>query len=265
MKEIYKLVEKNSGDIYISSSQDKPSGGLFDVELIKECKDNELSFWLDYYILKYNSMFPHGLNKEWHCSKELLDVMRNEYDVCIDTWKSIVLTKEDFQKLRDYNGLPYGRQYNNPEWKGTIDRYKQYLFQKEKATQNRKKIEKLPHYVMKNEQCLTKAEVRFTWDLNDLIDSYNHGVSTWRLDKFGVLEKTSTTGSYAHEFASDRIILYPLRNGVFKWEMFKKLIENKGLKFDNYSFYLDGNETSLQELIKNKSTQCDKIEIFSQD
>ena len=40
----------------------------YSFEILKEVEKEELSFWEDYYIYKYNTMFPNGYNKKWNCS-----------------------------------------------------------------------------------------------------------------------------------------------------------------------------------------------------
>lgn len=44
----------------------------FTFEIIKQIKEEEkkeLSYWEDYYIIKYNTLFPNGYNKKWNCNK----------------------------------------------------------------------------------------------------------------------------------------------------------------------------------------------------
>jgi len=39
----------------------------FSFEVLKLAKKEELSYWEDYYIKEYNTMFPNGYNKKWNC------------------------------------------------------------------------------------------------------------------------------------------------------------------------------------------------------
>lgn len=42
----------------------------FTFEILKEVSNEELSYWEDYYIAKFNTMFPNGYNKRWNLSQE---------------------------------------------------------------------------------------------------------------------------------------------------------------------------------------------------
>lgn len=54
----------------------------FTFEILKEVDKEDLSYWEDYYILKYNTMFPNGYNKKWNTTKEVRDsiVFKNNYE-----------------------------------------------------------------------------------------------------------------------------------------------------------------------------------------
>lgn len=43
----------------------------FNFEILKEVEKEELSYWEDYYIIKFGTMFPNGYNKKWNCNKEI--------------------------------------------------------------------------------------------------------------------------------------------------------------------------------------------------
>ena len=57
----------------------------FIFEILMETTKEELSYWEDYYILKYNTMFPNGYNKKWNTPKQIRSNIKicdeNEYDV----------------------------------------------------------------------------------------------------------------------------------------------------------------------------------------
>lgn len=42
----------------------------FTFEILKEVEKERLNLWEDYYIDKFNTLFPNGYNKRWNCSKE---------------------------------------------------------------------------------------------------------------------------------------------------------------------------------------------------
>lgn len=55
----------------------------FNFEILKEVDKKYLSYWEDYYIMKYNTMFPKGYNKKWNCNKEIRknieDQIKNDF------------------------------------------------------------------------------------------------------------------------------------------------------------------------------------------
>lgn len=62
----------------------------FTFEIIKQVKDEEkkeLSYWEDYYIIKYNTLFPNGYNKKWNCNKaqrrQIQDAIKKEKQIDI--------------------------------------------------------------------------------------------------------------------------------------------------------------------------------------
>lgn len=88
---IYKITNKLNGKSYIGQSIhcgkrfDEHNKGKqlideviqiegvenFNFEILKEVNKKHLSYWEDYYIMKYNTMFPRGYNKKWNCNKEI--------------------------------------------------------------------------------------------------------------------------------------------------------------------------------------------------
>lgn len=94
---IYKITNKYSGKSYIGQSihcfkrfEQHTNGdslidnviqieGLenFTFEILKEVPKEELSYWEDYYIMKYDTMFPNGYNKRWNCNKEMREQISN--------------------------------------------------------------------------------------------------------------------------------------------------------------------------------------------
>ena len=53
----------------------------FSFEILKEVSREELSYWEDYYIIKYNTMFPNGYNKKWNCKKDIRNDIKKEIDL----------------------------------------------------------------------------------------------------------------------------------------------------------------------------------------
>lgn len=62
----------------------------FTFEIIKQVKKEELSYWEDYYIIKYNTLFPNGYNKKWNCNK----AQRQQIQDAIKKEKSIDIIKD---------------------------------------------------------------------------------------------------------------------------------------------------------------------------
>ena len=42
----------------------------FTFEILKEVEKEKLNLWEDYYINKFNTLFPNGYNKRWNCSEQ---------------------------------------------------------------------------------------------------------------------------------------------------------------------------------------------------
>lgn len=112
---IYKITNKITGKSYIGQSvhcgkrldehckgnqlidEEIQLNGIsnFTFEIIRECNKNELSFWEDYYIIKYNSYFPHGYNKKWNCSVEVREIIQKSLQQTIIP--PIEKIEEDYQ------------------------------------------------------------------------------------------------------------------------------------------------------------------------
>ncbi len=43
----------------------------FTFEILKEVNKEELSYWEDYYIIKYNTIVPNGYNKKYNCNEDI--------------------------------------------------------------------------------------------------------------------------------------------------------------------------------------------------
>lgn len=50
----------------------------FTFEILKEVMKEELSYWEDYYIIKYKTMFPDGYNKRWNCNEKIRKEIKNQ-------------------------------------------------------------------------------------------------------------------------------------------------------------------------------------------
>lgn len=66
-----RLDEHCKGDQFIDEMIQFEGIENFTFEILKEASRSELSFWEDYYILKYDTFYPNGYNKRWNCSEEM--------------------------------------------------------------------------------------------------------------------------------------------------------------------------------------------------
>lgn len=70
----------------------------FNFEILKEVDKKCLSYWEDYYIIKYNTMFPNGYNKKRNCNKEIreeiqqkvkTEITNKNKNISLDLFKTI--------------------------------------------------------------------------------------------------------------------------------------------------------------------------------
>lgn len=115
---IYKITNKITGKSYIGQSvhcgkrldehckgnqlidEEIQLNGIsnFTFEIVRECNKSELSFWEDYYIIKYNSYFPNGYNKKWNCSAEIREIIQKSLQQTVTP--SIEKTEENYQTFK---------------------------------------------------------------------------------------------------------------------------------------------------------------------
>lgn len=98
---IYKIQNKLNGKIYIGQSihcgkrLDEHCKGKsqfidqmiefdgienYTFEILKQVSVPELCYWEDYYIIKYNTMYPNGYNKKWNCNEEIRFEIQEKID-----------------------------------------------------------------------------------------------------------------------------------------------------------------------------------------
>ena len=114
---IYKITNKNNNKSYIGQSihcgkrLDEHGKGEqfideiiqlegienFDFNILKEVDKEELNYWEDYYIIKYNTLFPNGYNRKMNTSKDIqkeikklleekvLEEAEEELSICSET------------------------------------------------------------------------------------------------------------------------------------------------------------------------------------
>ena len=71
-----RLDEHFSGEQFIDKVIQLEGVSSFTFDILREATKEELSYWEDYYIMKYNSIFPNGYNQRWNCNAATRDAIR---------------------------------------------------------------------------------------------------------------------------------------------------------------------------------------------
>lgn len=71
-----RLDEHFSGEQFIDKVIQLEGVNSFTFDILREAAKDELSYWEDYYIMKYNSIFPNGYNQRWNCNAATRDAIR---------------------------------------------------------------------------------------------------------------------------------------------------------------------------------------------
>lgn len=71
-----RLDEHFSGEQFIDKVIQLEGVNSFTFDILREATKEELSYWEDYYIMKYNSIFPNGYNQRWNCNAVTRDAIR---------------------------------------------------------------------------------------------------------------------------------------------------------------------------------------------
>ena len=71
-----RLDEHFSGEQFIDKVIQLEGVNSFTFDILRESTKEELSYWEDYYIIKYNSIFPNGYNQRWNCNAATRDAIR---------------------------------------------------------------------------------------------------------------------------------------------------------------------------------------------
>lgn len=71
-----RLDEHFSGEQFIDKVIQLEGVNSFTFDILREATKEELSYWEDYYIMKYNSIFPNGYNQRWNCNAATRDAIR---------------------------------------------------------------------------------------------------------------------------------------------------------------------------------------------
>ena len=102
-----RLDEHYTGNQFIDETIQFDGIENFTYEILEVCTKTELSIWEDYYIWKYNTMFPNGYNKKWNCSEKLrslfIPTQREEINLnkqLVEKDIDIVLCDRDIEILK---------------------------------------------------------------------------------------------------------------------------------------------------------------------
>ena len=121
---IYKITNKLNGKSYIGQSihcgkrLDEHCRGKqlidetiqlegienFNFEILKSVEKKELSYWEDYYIEKYNTMFPSGYNRRWNCDEKVREEIQQK--VKTETINNNISL--DLFKIIEYSDIIFG-------------------------------------------------------------------------------------------------------------------------------------------------------------
>lgn len=115
-----RLDEHCTGDQFIDQTIQVEGIQNFNFEILKEVKKEELSYWEDYYIIKYNTMFPNGYNKRWNCSGEIRREIEKELKKDEGKKTHLILREEDYDDIiyednnitfKEYNTKIYSKDF----------------------------------------------------------------------------------------------------------------------------------------------------------
>lgn len=175
-----RLDEHYKGDQFIDEVIQLEGIQNFTFEILKEVNKIELSFWEDYYIQMYNTIFPNGYNKKWNCSEDLRKMM---FKTEIDSQKEeeddeIILCDEDIELLKRAN---YAQKIAFDKRRiCTKKQLKKFYREGKLEAQQRKKIP-LDKIVLKEEDHLTSAQNFLYHIVYDSICDFNDGKVLWNL------------------------------------------------------------------------------------
>lgn len=266
-----RLDEHCKGDQYIDKIIQTDGIENFTYDILRKANKSELSVWEDYYIMKYNTMYPNGYNKRWNCSKEFREeiLKQNVIQVpntpIIQPLKTLTQVEETLLWLANKLELDYGMHAKNRIC--TEQQLQKFYQEKEQEINSRAII----NDIILNKQGLTAAQQKKIKDIQKAIELFNSGFSTWhiegidrieycisqnRLDKlyekgldyfsmgvpsFGMPLKRS----YDMEFDNNSIVLYlPSVTGDQSWQPLKRLFTNNNLNKEKVKIF-DKNDNEI--------------------
>ena len=70
----------------------------FNFEIIKQVSREDLSFWEDYYIMKYDTFFPNGYNRKWNTSEEMRQAIKIKLNLDLQEEEREIEKSNEFQE-----------------------------------------------------------------------------------------------------------------------------------------------------------------------
>lgn len=211
---IYKITNKQNGKAYIGQSihcgkrLDEHCKGNqlideviqiegienFTFEILKEVNKQELSIWEDYYIMKFNTIFPNGYNKRWNCSEELrliifngnndnnnnVKISQEEKYSFNDMVKSVVILDEDIEILK--RAVAVQKLNYNKRRICSIDDLQRFYYYGNKEAKERGTLSLKEIIIEKPEKDIISLSYFYQkWikKIKDAINIFNSGKSTW--------------------------------------------------------------------------------------
>lgn len=260
----------------------------FNFEIVKQCNKNELNVWEDYYIMKYNTIFPNGYNKRWNCSEDLRNLLQRTSNSMIDDnkpWEKEEITDKELKKIQEWKENFSYKYSHEKNWIGEIEKYKKYKYNRRLNIQNRGTIVQLPKIHL-TDKIFTQGELKHYNTLRHYIDMYNTGKCLWRMEydgkwititdendeiqdeycpcECGVYKIDYEEAPYKIEFKDRKIILQveKIKKNTKIFEMFAKLLTNERINTDHFKFYNENQQLYTQEILENRMKNVKRIEII---
>lgn len=171
--------EHCKGDQYIDRVMQTEGIDNFSFKILQKVHKSELSIWEDYYITKYNTMYPNGYNKKWNCSEKTRNMFINNIDNSVEeaskqentsspyTREDLLLYLANIMQEQDYNE---DRILNQKQLKAFYEMQKKEALHRTKISNAYDKTKLIK---------VTDATKRRAESIEDLINRYNNGESTW--------------------------------------------------------------------------------------
>ena len=191
-----RLDEHFKGDQYIDQVIQTVGMDNFSMKFLREVNKSELSVWEDYYIMKYNTMYPNGYNKRWNCSKDLRNIiLGNNNDDEPENIARIIAYKEESEPFKNVyiseleketikRASLLNSDYFNKDRIISEQELQRIYYQGQIEASQRPKIE-LKEIILKEEEQLekplTEAQNKIVEEIRKAIIDYNKGRVLWNL------------------------------------------------------------------------------------